>query len=104
MKIQRGKCFAIYVSNKVNDNVIDFLNRQKNVSETIISLIDEYISKKDADLESLAKRVAKLEELVHNTSPKTHSKEPKHGAKVHAKEVIDDEDNDIELLFKQLNE
>jgi hypothetical protein len=107
MKIKKGKSFAIYVSSKVNDNVVDFLNTQKNVSEFIISVVEEYINTIEPDnVRSLSRRVAVLEEIVlGNSDTKTPVKVVSHvdSKKQYEEEVIKEAD-DIELLFKQLNE
>jgi hypothetical protein len=113
MKIKKGKSFAIYVSSKVNDDVIKFLNKQKNVSEFIISAVEEYLSNVETEnVKTLSKRVAKLEEIVlGNKIPKNNfekhddnyeeNKSPNNEVE---DEIIDDNDDDMELLFKQLND
>lgn len=109
MKIKKGKSFAIYVSSKVNDNVLEFLNKQKNVSESIISIVEEYIRKQESDnLKSLSKRVLNLEEIVIGSNKKNfknHFSDDKiSGNNSEPLEEDSSEDDDMELLFKQLNE
>ena len=106
MKIKKGKSFAIYVSNKVNDNVIEFLNRQKNVSESIISILEDYIRNQETEtLKSISKRVSNLENIVMGSNKKVLKKhffnEKNSG---NNDEIDEDENDDMELLFKQLND
>lgn len=114
MKIKKGKSFAIYVSNKVNDDVIKFLNKQKNVSEFIISAVEEYINNVETEnVKSLSKRVSKLEEILLCDKNYTINFEKHDKYEVPKKETTNDteiendmveDDDDMELLFKQLND
>jgi hypothetical protein len=118
MKIKKGKSFAIYVSSKVNDEVLNFLNSQKNVSESIISIIEDYLSRaKTENFQSLSKRVSILESKVFGNSKDIQNVDsdmnnnfvfqntlsPNQDKKDLVDEELDD-DNDMEFLFKKLNE
>lgn len=125
MKIQKGKSFNIYVSSKVNDEVLNFLNNQKNLSESIISIIEEHLMRTNCDdYYSLSKRVSLLEkqvfgnlnskpsEIVTNFLNETTDKKastmqgslkPSNQYYEHDDEILEEE-SDMELLFKQLND
>lgn len=106
MKIKKGKSFAIYVSNKVNDNVIEFLNNQKNVSESIISILEDHIRNQETEtLKSISRRVSNLENIVMGPNKKDLKKHFfNEKASGNNDEINEDENDDMELLFKQLND